>query len=57
MNPEEEGAARSLGIEPFQGLVRHHIATALHQVEVGFVQPAEIKVIEIGFKALVQAEA
>lgn len=55
MNPHKE---RSLGIglEPLQRFIHHPIAPMLDGVQVHFLLTAQIKVIEIGVKTLVQAE-
>src|SRR5439155_12353854 len=54
--PQKKGLPGSL-LQPAQRLVHHQVAAPLGEVEIGLVQPAEVEVIKVGFKPLVQSES
>ena len=58
MDPQEKRLSLMNGpaLQPIERFVHHHVAAPFRQVEVGFVQAIEIKVVEIGFKTLVETE-
>ena len=56
VHPYEERAA-SGSLQPAQRFVHYYVASSFYFVSMQFVQMAEIKVVEVSFKALVQPRA
>src|SRR6516164_4413976 len=56
VDPKQKRPMR-IALQPAQRLFHHHVAAALHQVQVGLVKAVEVKVVEIGIKTFVEAEA
>ena len=40
-------------LEPAQRLIHHQVTAPLSEVEVGFVEPAEVEVVKVRFKSLI----
>src|SRR5438874_3113510 len=56
VDPQKKGLPGSL-LQPAERLIHYQVAAPLSEVEIGFVEPAEVEVIKVGFKPLVQSES
>src|SRR4029077_7286480 len=56
MNPQEEGTLSWLP-QPLQSLIDHFIRGTFHEVQIALRKPAEVKVIVIKIKPMVQTKA
>src|SRR2546426_3467763 len=56
VSPQKKRLRGSL-LQTAERLIHHQVATPLGEVEIGFVEPAEVEVIEVGFKPLIESES
>src|SRR5205823_8342537 len=56
VDPQKKGLPGSL-LQPAQRLIHHQVAAPLSEVEIGFVEPAEVEVVKVGLKSLIQSES
>src|SRR5207245_7143246 len=56
VDPQEKRLPRD-PLQPAQRLIHYQVAAPLGEVEIGLVQPAEVEMIEVGFKPLIQSES
>src|SRR2546422_971627 len=54
--PQKKRLPGSL-LQPAERLIHHQVATPLGEVEIGFVEPAEVEVIKVGLESLIQPES